>query len=826
MFAKWSLVPPQRTLWRSDHTRGPSGSRNGRWHLPSDRMGPIDLAQCPRGLLNGPWHIPSARTGPSNFAQGSSRSQMFPGTSPARERAPATFCDVPATCQMVPGPSLAHGPQRLRAVSQWLAKWFLAPIQSMHGAQRPRAGSQQLAKWSDRTGSSDFARGLSSLPNGPIARAPATSRGVSAACQMVRSHGLQRLRAGSQQLAKWSDRTGSSDFARGLSSLPNGPIARAPATSRGVSAACQMVRSHGLQRLRAGSQQLAKWSDRTGSSDFARGLSSLPNGPIARAPATSRGVSAACQMVRSHGLQRLRAGSQQLAKWSDRTGSSDFARGLSSLPNGPIARAPATSRGVSAACQMVRSHGLQRLRAGSQQLAKWSDRTGSSDFARGLSSLPNGPIARAPATSRGVSAACQMVRSHGLQRLRAGSQQLAKWSDRTGSSDFARGLSSLPNGPIARAPATSRGVSAACQMVRSHGLQRLRAGSQQLAKWSDRTGSSDFARGLSSLPNGPIARAPATSRGVSAACQMVRSHGLQRLRAGSQQLAKWSDRTGSSDFARGLSSLPNGPIARAPATSRGVSAACQMVRSHGLQRLRAGSQQLAKWSDRTGSSDFARGLSSLPNGPIARAPATSRGVSAACQMVRSHGLQRLRAGSQQLAKWSDRTGSSDFARGLSSLPNGPIARAPATSRGVSAACQMVRSHGLQRLRAGSQQLAKWSLAHPQRTHWPSNLALFPSGSPNGTWFLPSARTGSSDLAQGPSGSPNGPWPLNSRRMGAQRPRAGSQRLAKWSMAPAQCTHCAQRPHAGTQRLIKWAEANPQCALLAQRPCAESQRLAK
>ncbi len=36
------------------------------------RMGPNDTARGPSGSPNGPWHIPSARMGPSDFAQGAS----------------------------------------------------------------------------------------------------------------------------------------------------------------------------------------------------------------------------------------------------------------------------------------------------------------------------------------------------------------------------------------------------------------------------------------------------------------------------------------------------------------------------------------------------------------------------------------------------------------------------------------------------------------------------------------------------------------------------------------------------------------------------------
>ncbi len=121
--AKCSLVPPQRCTASSDPARGPSGSPNG------------------------PWLLPSTRTGPSNHARGPSSSQMVPGTFPACTRAPQTPHCVRAVRQMFPGSSSVRvrGPATMRGV--------------------PAVRKMVPGSYLMRTGPSDFAREPS--PNGP-----------------------------------------------------------------------------------------------------------------------------------------------------------------------------------------------------------------------------------------------------------------------------------------------------------------------------------------------------------------------------------------------------------------------------------------------------------------------------------------------------------------------------------------------------------------------------------------------------------------------------------------------------------------------------------
>ncbi|MGH0114728.1 UNVERIFIED_CONTAM: hypothetical protein FKN15_043655 [Acipenser sinensis] len=99
----------------------------------------------------------------------------------------------------------------------------------------------------------------------------------------------------------------------------------------------------------------------------------------------------------------------------------------------------------------------------------------------------------------------------------------------------------------------------------------------------------------------------------------------------------------------------------------------------------------------------------------------------------------------------------------------------------------------------------WNL--PSTPMSPSDPARGPCGSPNGPWPLPSACTGTRDPARDPSGSPDGPWHLPSTRTGVppqrthlvQRPYTRSQQFANgpWHFPSA---HGPQRLHSGSKRL--------------------------
>ncbi|MGH0172428.1 UNVERIFIED_CONTAM: hypothetical protein FKN15_075727 [Acipenser sinensis] len=228
-------------------------------------------------------------------------------------------------------------------------------------------------------------------------------------------------------------------------------------------------------------------------------------------------------------------------------------------------------------------------------------------------------------------------------------------------------------------------------------------------------------------------------------------------------------------------------------------------RVHGAQRPRVGTERLAKFSlappqqahgpqlPRAGSrgSPMVPGTSPAHTGPSdsARGPNCS-------QMVR-HLPSAL-------------TGPSDPARGPIGSPNGPL-HLPCACTGPSYQAWSPSGSPIcpwhlpskrtgQRFRTGSQRLAKWVLAYPPQAH---RLQRHRSQRrANGPLHIPSAHTGTSDLARGQSGLPNGPWYLPIVRTGAQRPRAESQLLDKWSLAPTQHAHGPQSLHVGFQRLAK------------------------
>ncbi|MGH0162265.1 UNVERIFIED_CONTAM: hypothetical protein FKN15_042471 [Acipenser sinensis] len=93
------------------------------------------------------------------------------------------------------------------------------------------------------------------------------------------------------------------------------------------------------------------------------------------------------------------------------------------------------------------------------------------------------------------------------------------------------------------------------------------------------------------------------------------------------------------------------------------------------------------------------------------------------------------------------------------------------TRGLSG-WQMVPRHSpvrrwAQETPPGSYPLAKRSLALPQQPQGAQRTVRGPCDSPNGPWYLPSARTGPSDPTRGPTDR-------------------------KWSLAPPQHTHGPQR----------------------------------
>ncbi|MGH0158516.1 UNVERIFIED_CONTAM: hypothetical protein FKN15_065272 [Acipenser sinensis] len=173
---KMSLAPPQQAQGGSDFARGPSGSPNGLWHLPSTctgpsdppwvpsgsqnepwhlpstHTGPRDLAQCSRGSPNGPWPLPSTHTGPRDPAQGASGSPNGPWLLPSSRICLSNPVQGPSGMPNGPwhlpithmGPRVpARGPSG----SQMVPDTSLTHPQRMHGPQRPRAGSQLLIKW-------------------------------------------------------------------------------------------------------------------------------------------------------------------------------------------------------------------------------------------------------------------------------------------------------------------------------------------------------------------------------------------------------------------------------------------------------------------------------------------------------------------------------------------------------------------------------------------------------------------------------------------------------------------------------------------------------
>ncbi|MGH0172426.1 UNVERIFIED_CONTAM: hypothetical protein FKN15_075725 [Acipenser sinensis] len=192
--AKRHLPPSQRAHGpQRPCERGPSGSPDDTWHLPSTRKGPTVPVRGPSDSPNETCHFPSyARTPVTSRGVPADR-QTTPATFPTHARAPLTLRRVPA----------AH-------------KRHLAPSNCTHRPQRPSVGSQRGVPAARQTTPATFpARAWAlgtprSIPAAhqttpdtfpACARAPATLRGVKGpakrhllTCQ--RTHGPQQPREG------------------------------------------------------------------------------------------------------------------------------------------------------------------------------------------------------------------------------------------------------------------------------------------------------------------------------------------------------------------------------------------------------------------------------------------------------------------------------------------------------------------------------------------------------------------------------------------------------------------------------------------------------
>ncbi|MGH0158517.1 UNVERIFIED_CONTAM: hypothetical protein FKN15_065273 [Acipenser sinensis] len=752
--AKWSLAPPQRMQGpqrpRSIPTQGPSDSPNCPWPPPSTHG-----AQRP---CTGSHRLAKWSLAPPQRMQGPQRPRSIPTQGPSD----SPNCPWP--------PPSTHGAQRPCTGSHRLAKWSLAPPQRMQGPQRPRSIPTQ---------------GPSDSPNCPW---PPPS-----------THGAQRPCTGSHRLAKWSlappqrmqgPQRPRSIPTQGPSDSPNCPW---PPPS-----------THGAQRPCTGSHRLAKWSlappqrmqgPQRPRSIPTQGPSDSPNCPW---PPPS-----------THGAQRPCTGSHRLAKWSlappqrmqgPQRPRSIPTQGPSDSPNCPW---PPPS-----------THGAQRPCTGSHRLAKWSlappqrmqgPQRPRSIPTQGPSDSPNCPW---PPPS-----------THGAQRPCTGSHRLAKWSlappqrmqgPQRPRSIPTQGPSDSPNCPW---PPPS-----------THGAQRPCTGSHRLAKWSlappqrmqgpqrprsiptqgpsdspnSRTGPSDRVRGLSGSPNG-LWHLPNACTGTSDRVQCLSGSPigpwlLPSARTGPSDLTQGPSGSpngarhlpnkcsGPSDLEQGPSGLPNTPW-HLPSTRTGHSIPTQgpidspncpwhLPSTHGAQRPSAVSERLAKWS---------------------LAPPK-----------RPHVRQRPRADSERLAKWSlappqhaTRRSPSDPMRVPGSSPNGPwhlLSVHTATSDPTWDPIGSPNSPWhLPSMRMGPNDPAQgpsgspngpWHVPSMRRS--PSDPMRVPGSSPNGPWHLFSAHT--SDHTQAPSGLPNAPWHLPSAHTGPNNPKAGSQRLPKWFLAPPQCTH--------------------------------------